>query len=148
MSDRASVLECFEAAFREFDALVGGLTEGQMEEPFLGLWSARDLAAHFTGCHRDMTHAFERLARGLTPADPDRQVLTDDEANARFVSTSHGLSSSEVLAAMRQAFAGCLAAAVALTPGRFADGPQRWLTEEAAHYTGHTQELRDWLSRR
>jgi hypothetical protein len=96
-----------------------------------------------------MADALERMARGLPPAAPGQERLSEDEQNDRAVEARRGFTFAETLADLRTAYARCRSAAAALADSHFEPGEPvaGWLAEECEHYEAHLSELRQALRR-
>jgi hypothetical protein len=89
VSNKQELLNEAARQYKAFHEAIQGLNEEHMTEVWLGTWSVRDIVAHMSGWHREMTPALERLARGERPLPPG--VAYDDvEAwNARFAAAAN-----------------------------------------------------------
>src|SRR5437588_5949891 len=76
--------------YRAFHEALHGLNEDHMAEVWLGTWSIREIVAHMTGWHREMTPALERLARGERPVPAGVSYDDVDAWNARFAADTKG----------------------------------------------------------
>ena len=124
------------------------LSDAQMNEVWLGSWSARDMLAHLAGWQEMMAVAYERMARGERPA-PEGVNLGDVEGmNAQYVAQAKDKS----VAAVRKDFETTLAhfesAVKAMPADRFVEGKTAMniLNTIAGHPTEHLDEVRAWKS--
>jgi hypothetical protein len=134
----------------EFDTLlqaVGGLSDEQMTTVWFGEWGVRDILAHIAGWHREMTAAFERVARGERPVPEGVDYSNADPINARFAEAQRGADANGIVAeltASKEAFA---AAARTVPEDRFQEGKTvyRMLhTTGIDHYREHEPAIREW----
>src|SRR6266446_8773666 len=104
MADRAATSgpkdELLNQAARDYKALqetLTGLNEAQMTEVWLGTWSVKDIVAHISGWHREMTPALDRLARGERPVPSGVSYDDVDAWNARFALAAKGREITDLL---------------------------------------------------
>ena len=141
-------------AAREFIALheaVEGLNEDEMNEVWLGHWSVKDIAAHMSGWHREMTPALERLARGEKPIPPGTSYDDVDGWNARFVEAQREVEVTDVLLELDRTHEAFLRAADRVPEERFQAGRTAWTLvngSSAHHYREHAEQIRAWRASR
>jgi hypothetical protein len=137
----------------EFDTLlasIDGLSDERMLEAWFGDWSVRDILAHVSGWHREMTALLERMARGERPAPEGVDYSDSDGWNARFAERHKDTGPAamrEELTASKEAF---VTAARVLPEDRFEEGRtgQRVLTTTGFnHYREHALVIREWRQR-
>jgi hypothetical protein len=137
----------------EFDSLlrsVEGLTDDQMTRVWYGDWGVRDILAHIAGWHREMTAAFERVARGERPVPEGVDYSNADPINARFAEAQRGADANGIVAeltASKEAFA---AAARTVPEDRFQEGKTAYRmlhTTGIDHYREHEPAIREWRQR-
>ena len=113
--------ELLDRAAREFRALhdtLRGLNESDTTRVWLGAWSVRDIVAHISGWHREMTPALERLARGERPFPEGVSYDDVDAWNATFAAARRGASVADALLELDRSHEDCLRAAAAGLAGR------------------------------
>jgi len=144
MDKRATIAE-LESAFERLLGAVTALDERAMSRVADGTWSAKEILAHISGWHVEMTRAMERMARGERPT-PDGVDYGDADAwNARFAAGARAQNAPTIVAALRQSFANYVRAARALPEDRFGEGKtvNRLLeTSGYGHYSEHLAALR------
>lgn len=146
--------ELLSAAAREFDALraaLAGLSEAQMQEVWLGVWSVKDILAHMAGWHREMIPALERLARGERPGLEGVSYDDVDAWNARFVAERREWTPTETQAEVERSHAAFLRAAQAVPAERYQPGKTAWRIVDlnsVHHYKEHGDQIRAWRAAR
>ena len=146
--------ELLNEAAREYKALHEawqGLNETQMTEVWLGTWSVRDIAAHITGWHGEMSPALERLARGERPIPEGVSYDDVDGWNERFANARRSMPVADVLLELDRTHEHFMKAADAVPAERFQPGKTAWKIVDgnsAHHYREHGEQVRAWrLSR-
>ena len=149
MSDKATLLREADLTFGELREAIGGLSEEQMQQVWLGTWGVREILIHISGWHDEMAPALDRLARGDAPYPPG--TYDDFDAwNARFVEARAGVKSKDALAELDRSHRRLLTAAAAVPEPLFGpDGPARGAFDGAGpgHYREHTEQIRQWRRR-
>jgi hypothetical protein len=153
MTSKEEALAQLEEGYRRFRAGIAGLDDAAYGETWLGSWNLSQLLAHMSGWFREMTAAFERVARGERPT-PEGVDYSDPEPwNARFA--AHALPGRAALADWDAAFAAYRQAAAALAADRFGVDPDSGrprignrLLQGAGigHFEEHQPELDAWLA--
>jgi len=113
--------ELLDRAAREFRALhdtLRGLNESDTTRVWLGAWSVRDIVAHISGWHREMTPALERLARGERPFPEGVSYDDVDAWNATFAAARRGTSVADALLELDRSHEDFMRAAAAVPAGR------------------------------
>ena len=64
MTEKAPALHDLELAYQEFRGPLLKLDDAAFGEKFVGEWALSEVLAHMAGWFREMTPAFERVARG------------------------------------------------------------------------------------
>jgi hypothetical protein len=144
--DKPAAIGEVESAFGELLGVVERLDERAMSRVFYGTWCAKDILAHITGWHNEMTGALERMARGERPTPEGVDYNDADAWNAGFASGARVQNSSTVIAGLKQSFANYIRAARALPDDRFGEGKtvNRILeTSGYGHYREHLPALRE-----
>lgn len=142
--------ELLNAAAREYRALhdaLKGLNEEQMTEVWLGTWSVREIIAHMSGWHREMTPALERLARGERPIPPGVSYDDVDGWNARLAAPAQGRAVADVLLEFDRTHEAFMHAADQVPEARFESGKTAWKIVDlnsAHHYREHGDQIRAW----
>ena len=134
----------------EFDSLlrsVEGLTDDQMTRVWYGDWGVRDILAHVAGWHREMTGAFERIARGERPVPEGVDYSNADPINARFAEAQRSADANGIITELKASKDAFVAAAHQVPEDRFEDGKTAYRilhTTGIDHYKEHAQAIRDW----
>lgn len=147
MSDKARLLREAEEAFGELHQAVGGLTDEQMRQPWLGTWGVREILIHISGWHRAMIPAFGKIAQGETQPYPAGIYDDFDAWNARFVEAKTGVKTADILAELDGTHRDFVRAAGAVPEEHFAPGGaarDRFDNNGPAHYREHAAQIRDW----
>lgn len=137
----------------EFDTLVSsveGLTDDQMKQVWFGDWGVRDILAHIAGWHREMTGAFERMARGERPVPEGVDYSGADPWNARFAAAQRNADKNEILAELKASKEAFVAAARRLPEERFEEGKTAFRilhTTGIDHYREHYPAIQEWRKR-
>ena len=137
----------------EFDALlktIDGLSDEQMTRVWFGEWGVRDILAHVAGWHREMTGAFERIARGERPVPEGVDYSNADPINARFAEAQRRADASGIMAELKASQEAFVAAARTVPEDRFEEGKtaHRILhTTGIDHYREHEPAIREWRQR-
>lgn len=142
--DKRTALKTTEDEFANLLAAVDGLDEQAMNETFYGSWSVKEILAHISGWHRQMTEAMERMARGEKPTPEGVDYSDADAWNAGFASSMASQSGATVLADLRQTFANYLRAAMTIPDERYGEGKtiNRLLEGSGyGHYREHTPAI-------
>jgi hypothetical protein len=146
MSDKATLLREADQAFGELHRAIGGLTDAQLREVWLGTWGVREILIHMSGWHQAMTPALERIARGEAPYAPGAYDDTDGW-NARFVDREQGVRTADVLATLDATHRQFVDAATRVPEALFLPGgAARDVFDGSgpAHYREHVAQIRDW----
>jgi len=125
-----------------FDGLLGavkGLDEPAMNRVFYDKWSVKDILAHISGWHQQMTAAMERMARGEKPTPEGVDYGDSDAWNARFSAAMTAQNATTVVADLQQSFANYLRAAQAIPDDRYGEGKTVNRLLEGSGY-GHYRE--------
>ncbi len=142
--------ELLSAAAREYKALhdaLQGLNEAQLDEIWLGTWSAKDIVAHIAGWQREMVPVLERLARGERPIREGVSYEDVDAWNARFVAARARASVADLLLELDRSHEAMLRAASAVPAERLLPGKTAWRIVDlnsAHHYKEHADQIRAW----
>jgi hypothetical protein len=159
---RTRALAAIDAERAAWNALVGEVGEGRMDEPGpMGDWTFKDLASHLTGWR---VYSIARIEAGLrgeadAPTPWPAALTTDDEINAWIHGREHDRPLADVLAEADATFPRLRAAVAALSddelrdPNRFPSLEGRALGEAivSGDYFGHLHEehepdVRAWLA--
>jgi hypothetical protein len=155
MTSKEEALAQLEEGYHRFRAGIADLDDAAYGETWLGSWNLSQVLAHMAGWFREMTGAFERVARGERPT-PEGVDYSDPEPwNARFA--AQALPGRAALADWDAAFASYRQAAAALAADRFGVDPESGrprignrLLQGAGigHFEEHQPELDAWLASR
>jgi len=132
--------------YKAFHESIHGLNEEHMTEAWLGTWSVRDIVAHISGWHREMTPALERLARGERPVPPGVSYDDVDGWNEKFAAAKRHEPVADVLLDLDKSHEDFMHAAAQVPDDRFAEGKtaMRIMQTIAGHPLEHLDELREW----
>ena len=142
--------ELLTQAAREYKAFyeaLQGLTEDQLTEVWLGTWSIRDIAAHISGWHREMTPALERMARGERPFPEGASYDDVDGWNARFAAAKRTWAVADVLLELDRSHEAFMHASAAVPDERVVPGKTAWKIidhNSAHHYKEHGDQILAW----
>jgi uncharacterized protein (TIGR03083 family) len=145
VTDKEAVLQDYRAAYSEFRSAVEGLTEEQMEKPFLDNWSVREIVGHLAGWHDQMTLGLERMARGERPTPEGVDWSNIQAFNDRFARDVGDRRAADILRDLDSKVAVFEGALRALPDDRF--GPNKTATRMAAgagyeHLREHAEEIK------
>jgi uncharacterized protein (TIGR03083 family) len=152
VSDKESALKKVDEEAANLQKALEGLSNEQMEQPFLDGWSVRDLMGHILGWQRESTMMLERMARGERPAPEGTDYSKPDEWNAKFALAVAGVNPNTVIASWRQANGNFVRAAQAMPEDRFKakdDGTpstaSRILEGNGyGHFREHIEHIQTW----
>jgi hypothetical protein len=155
MSEKESALQQLEQEAGNLQKALDGLTNEQMEQPFLDGWSVRDLMGHILGWQRESTMMLERMARGERPAPEGVDYSNQDEWNAKFAAAVAGVNPNTVIASWRQANGNFARAAQTMPDDRFKakdDGTPSTATRIVegngyGHFREHIEHIEGWRKR-
>ena len=142
--------ELLTQAAREYKAFyeaLQGLTEDQLTEVWLGTWSIRDIAAHISGWHREMTPALERMARGERPFPEGASYDDVDVWNEKFAGAKRTWAVADVLLELDRSHEAFMHAAAAVPDERVVPGKTAWKIidqNSAHHYKEHGDQILAW----
>ena len=143
--DKQSVVQEVRASYREFKDAVQGLSDEQLEKPFMDGWSVREITGHIIGWQEQMTIGFQRMARGERPT-PEGVSWNDTQAwNDQFASGVAGRHTAELLEELDSRVEGLIAALQALPDDRFGEGKTANRMAAGAgyeHYREHAEDIR------
>jgi hypothetical protein len=142
--DKSTALQQLEDGFGELLKAVEGLDDRTATRVFYGTWSVKDILAHMSGWHHQMSGAMERMARGEKPTPEGVDYSDSDGWNARFAAAMAPQNTSTVIADLKQSFATYLRAAKAIPDDRFGEGKTiNRLIEGSGygHYREHLPEI-------
>jgi hypothetical protein len=150
MSEKTTLLGEAETEFTRFKRSLAGLDEAKMREVWLGTWSARDVAAHISGWHREMSPALERLARGERPVPEGVSYDDVDAWNARFADAKKSAVTADILTELEASHAAFMRAAAAVPDERYAPGKTAYKLVDfnsRHHYHEHREQIEAWRGR-
>lgn len=128
-------------------ASIEGLDERAMTAVFYGDWSVKDILAHISGWHHEMTRSMERMARGEKPTPEGVDYGDSDAWNAKFAGAMKPQSAATVVADLRQSFANYMRAAEAIPDDRYGEGKtiNRLLQGSGSgHYDEHVPAIKEY----
>ena len=146
MSDKRKLLEDAEQAYGELTEAVGGLSDSELAEVFLGVWGTREILVHIAAWDREMAPALQRIGRGEAPY-PEGKYDDFNDWNARFVAARVGARPADILAEVDREHRVIMDAADSVPESHFApEQPARAMFEgtTAQHYREHAGQIRDW----
>ncbi|HMO54033.1 MAG TPA: hypothetical protein PJ994_05985 [Tepidiformaceae bacterium] len=155
MDSKLEALAELDAGYAKFRAPIADLDDSAFSEVWLGTWSLSECLAHMAGWYREMTGAFDRLARGEAPVPPGANYNDTETWNARFAANAK--EGREALADWETAYAGYREAAGALSEEFFGFDTEKnrprignRLLQGAGigHFEEHQPELDRWLASR
>jgi hypothetical protein len=129
---------------------VAGLTNQQMKTVWYGEWSINQILSHISGWHREMTSAFERIARGERPIPENVDYSNFDSWNHGFAAGVSDKDPAEVLAELKASHEAYVAAARAIPDDKFEEGRAAHriiLLTGVEHYKDHEPAIREWRQR-
>jgi len=120
--DKQTAIKQVEDGFGAILAAIQGLDDAAMSKRFYGAWNVKDILAHISGWHQQMTASMERMARGEKPTPEGVDFSDSDAWNARFSGAMTAQSAGTVIADLRQSFATYVRAAAAIPDDRYGEG--------------------------
>ena len=147
---RDDILKTLGTEFNTLLQSVEGLTDDQMNQVWFGEWGVRDILAHVAGWHREMTQAFERIARGERPVPEGVDYSDADPINARFAAAQRDISPDDMVKELKASKEAFVSAARLVPEDRFAEGKtaHRILFGTGIdHYKEHEPAIREWRQR-
>ena len=151
MSEKTTLLSEAEAEFILFKRAIAGLDEAKMREVWLGTWSARDIVAHISGWHREMSPVLERLARGERPVPEGVSYDDVDAWNARFADAKKSAATADILTELEASHAEFMRAAAAVPEERYGPGKTAYKIVDfnsRHHYQEHGGQIEAWRAGR
>lgn len=155
MTDKATTIKELENRYERFRAPLEHLDDGAFSEVWLGEWNLSQLLAHMTGWYREMTPAFERVARGERPVPEGVDYSNSDEWNAKF--SKDARAGKSALREFDEAFAGYAGAAKQLPENLYGTDPEKGRplignrllqASGIGHFEEHQAQLDEWLKSR
>ena len=143
--DKQTAIKQVRDGYSELLASVQGLDEPAMNKVFYGDWSVKDLLAHISGWHHEMTRSMERMARGEKPTPEGVSYADGDAWNAKFAAAMKPQNAPTVVADLQQFFANYVRAAEAIPADRYGEGKtiNRLLeTSGSGHYAEHLPSIK------
>jgi hypothetical protein len=140
MSEKTTLLSEAETELTLFKRAIAGLDETKMREVWLGTWSVRDIVAHISGWHRELSPALERLARGERPV-PEGVSFADAKKSA---------ATRDILAELDASHAAFMRAAAAVPEERYVPGKTAYKIVDLNsrhHYQEHRGQIEAWRGR-
>jgi Protein of unknown function (DUF1706) len=146
MAHKQALLDDANQAYGELTEAVGGLSDVELAQVFLGVWGTREILIHIAAWDREMGAALERIGRG-EKAYPDGKYDDFNDWNARFVEARKGARAADILGEVDREHRTIMAAASALPESHFApEHPARAMFEGTTtqHYREHAGQIREW----
>lgn len=148
---RTKLLETIESRWREFQDVLTGLTDVELEEPgVVEDWSVRDIVAHVTIWEQE---ALQHLPLIVAGGRPPRYSTTHggiDAFNDQMMRRVRDISVAEVLRASSESHAQ-LISYLATVPEEFLASGSRFYRrlrlDTFGHYPIHTGHVLDWRRR-
>ena len=137
--------------YKAFHESLHGLNEDDMAEVWLGTWSIKEIVAHMSGWHREMTPALQRLARGERPVAAGVTYDDVDAWNARFAATAKGREVTDLLLELDRTHEDFMLAADHVPEERYEPGKTAYRIVDgnsAHHYHEHGEQIRAWRASR
>lgn len=144
--DKRTAIKQVEDGFGALLSAVEGLDEAAMSRRFYGTWNVKDILAHISGWHHQMTASMERMARGEKPTPEGVDYSDADDWNARFAAAMKAQSAGTIIADLRQSFATYVRAAGAIPDDRYGEGKtiNRLLEGSGSgHYAEHLPAIQE-----
>jgi uncharacterized protein (TIGR03083 family) len=141
---KPEVLADYRAAYSEFRTAIEGLTEEQMEKPFLDSWSVREIVAHVAGWHDQLGSGLERIAQGQRAA-PEGVDWNDIQGwNDRFAGMAANQRPVDLIQRLDDQTRRFIAALEALPDERYGEGKTTNRMADAAgahHFREHANDI-------
>ena len=151
MSEKADLLSGADAEFVKFKEAFTGLSEAQMSEVWCGTWSARDIAAHISGWHREMIPVLERITRGEKPIPDGVSYENVDAWNDKLAAAKKSWATADIFKEMDASHADFKRAAAAVPDDRVARGKTAHRIVDLNgrhHYQVHRDDIAAWRKSR
>jgi hypothetical protein len=155
MASKSEALAELDSGYAKFRAPIADLDDAAFAETWLGTWNLSQCLAHMAGWYREMTGAFNRLARGEAPVPAGVDYNDTETWNTRF--SAMAKPGREALADWETAYTGYREAAGALSEDLYGMDPEKGrlrignrLLQGAGigHFEEHQPELERWLANR
>ncbi|GHO45898.1 hypothetical protein KSX_40610 [Ktedonospora formicarum] len=156
---KAELLEMRRALYANFDALIAGLSEQQLQMPGVsGDWSVKDHIAHLTFWERlNLLEMLKSIDQGTNWIDSGLESTEEvrDKTNQQIYLQNKDRSLAEVLSEFQVTHQQVIEYLEKLgeeelkTPYKWLEGYTiiTWLSEPNGHYQEHEQFIRDWLTK-
>ena len=147
---RDELLQQLEAEFQGLLSSFDGLSDEAMTRVWYGDWCLRDILAHITGWHREMTQALERMDRGERPVPEGVDYSDPNPWNANFAAAQRSTSVAEMVRELKASKEAFVAAARQLPEDRLEEGRAGYRILHASaidHYREHAPTIRQWRQR-
>jgi Protein of unknown function (DUF1706) len=147
MSEKTTLLSGAEIEFTAFKRAIDGLSEAQMREVWLGTWSARDIVAHISGWHRELSPALGRLQKGERPIPEGVSYEDVDAWNSRFADAKKGAATADILKELDASHGAFMQAAGGVPEERYVPGKTAYKIVDLNsrhHYQEHRQQIEEW----
>ncbi|MPZ24154.1 MAG: ClbS/DfsB family four-helix bundle protein [Dehalococcoidia bacterium] len=144
---KQAVLDELDQAYTELDQELSSLDEQAGNKAWFGEWNVKQILAHVSGWHREMTSSLERVARGERPTPEGVDYSDSDGWNARFAAELTAPSLGEARAQLETTHQGFRKALEGVDEDRFAEGKTAYRIAYATgtnHYREHGDAIRKW----
>jgi hypothetical protein len=147
MANKETLLKKLDEGYANFKGVLAGIGEDEASRPVLDEWNLKELLAHVTGWHREMSGALERMGRGERPTPEGVDYSDSDSWNAKFSAGKKDVSLQETLHDLDDSFLAFRSAAAALSEDRFEPGrtvDRLVHTSGINHYMEHGEHIQEW----
>lgn len=147
MSEKTTLLSGAEEEFAQLKQAIGGLSEAQMREAWLGTWGVREIVSHMSGWHREIGPALERLWRGEKPIADGVSYEDVDGWNARFAEAKRAWPTPAIMKELEASHGYFMKAAAGVPEERYVPGKTAYKLVDLNsrhHYQEHRQQIEDW----
>src|SRR5262249_36954805 len=144
MSEKTTLLSEAETELTRFKRAIAALDETKMREVWLGTWSVRDIVAHISGWHRELSPALERIARGERPGQEGLSYDQVDAWTGRFADAKKPAATRDILAELDASHAAFMRAAAAVPEERYVPGKTAYKIVDLNsrhHYQEHRGQI-------
>jgi hypothetical protein len=148
---KAELLLTAARQYKAFHEALHGLNEEQAAEVWLGTWSVKEIVAHISGWHRELTPALDRLARGERPIAEGVSYDDVDGWNARFAAGAKDREVADLLLDLDRTHEDFMQAADRVPVERWEPGKTTYRIVDqntASHYREHAEQILAWRASR
>jgi hypothetical protein len=147
MSEKQEILSGADVEFARLKEALTGLSEAQMREVWCGTWSARDIAAHISGWHRELGPALERIAQGKRPVPEGVSYEDVDAWNDKLAGAKKAWTTADILKELDASHAYFIKAVASVPEERFVPGKTAHKIADLNsrhHYIEHHRDIAAW----